>query len=168
VSAGAALAGLLAPLTELHYAWPNAVLLNRERIGHVQLTAPPLKNDYLEWLAVGLALNLRAPVAETEHEMTNVCATGAPEVSAVAVLESFARHFLSWINRWADQGFGPVRRHWLQRALGLGEEMTISLPRENFTGTLTQVDEAGAAHLRSSSGAERILTVADFYDILAR
>ena len=166
VSAGAALAALIAPLTELHYQWPNAVLLNRARIGHVQLRASPLKNDHLEWLVVGLALNLRAPVAEYEHESTSVCATGAADINAVAVLEGFARHFLSWINRWAAQGFEPVRKHWLQRALGVGESVSLSLQQENIIATLTQIDEGGSAHLRLSSGTQRTLTVAEFYGVV--
>ena len=72
-----------------------------------------------------------------------------------------------WQAPFAQDKFAPVRKHWLQRALGLGEKISVRLPRENLTGTLTDVDEAGAAHLRLSSGAECSITLADFYDIVA-
>jgi hypothetical protein len=32
------------------------------------------------------------------------------------VLPGFGRYFLSWVDRWAGEGFEPVHKAWLARA----------------------------------------------------
>jgi BirA family biotin operon repressor/biotin-[acetyl-CoA-carboxylase] ligase len=74
------------------------------------------------------------------------------------VLEHFARAFLSWTHRWLEEGFAPIRAAWLERAVGLGEEIRVRLPAETLTGTFAALDESGALLLDTEAGRRTIMT----------
>lgn len=154
VSLGLVVAELASPLSELHYGWPNDVLLNRAKLASAWLALPP---EGLEWLVLGLAANVREAPRAAARLSEEREATTVPEV-----LDAFARHFLSWINRWATDGFAPVRKAWLSRALQRGAGMTLRLPRETLEGAFEDVDEKGVLLLAQPQGTRRVTVGAYF------
>ena len=65
LSVGAALAGLLSPMTGLHYRWPNRILLNGLDAGRVMLAGPARASDPMPWLVVRLDDECHAPPGES-------------------------------------------------------------------------------------------------------
>ena len=59
------------------------------------------------------------------------------------MLESFARYFLNWVNRWQDDGFAPVKAAWLARAGEIGEPIMLDLGGRQYAGTFSGLDDAG-------------------------
>ncbi len=163
VSLGAALGGLLSPMVGLRYRWPNDVLINDAKAATVRLESPIGDDETPPWLILDLSVNVENSPAETTFPATSLrAAEGAIAFTAGDVLGSFARHFLSWINRWADEGAGPVLRHWRQRAEGLGAPMMLKLAGETLRSTLVEVDDHGNAVF--TSGEEtRLITLSQFY-----
>jgi biotin-(acetyl-CoA carboxylase) ligase len=60
-------------------------------------------------------------------DLTSLVQEGCVEITAVRLLESFARHFLAWLHRWQEDGFAPVRAAWGAR----GPEPGARLARES-------------------------------------
>ncbi|HEX2116646.1 MAG TPA: biotin/lipoate--protein ligase family protein, partial [Alphaproteobacteria bacterium] len=110
----------------------------------------------LEWLVLGLGINVKEHPAETAVPATSLHEEGAAEATVEAVLEAFSRHFLSWVNRWLDDGFAPVRAAWRKSAIGLGETIRVRLPKEELEGTFEDVDSDGALLLRTRDAVRRI------------
>ncbi|MCH7832577.1 MAG: biotin--[acetyl-CoA-carboxylase] ligase, partial [Proteobacteria bacterium] len=77
-------------------------------------------------------------------------------------LESFCRHFMVWSGKWLEDGFVPIRRNWLQRCHGLGEEIEVRLDNETLKGIFTDLDEDGALVLKTADG-ERRITAGDVF-----
>ena len=75
--------------------------------------------------------------------------------SATDLLEAIARHFLRWTTRWQEDGFMPVRRAWMERALGHHEQ---PIGRRAFF-RVEAIDDDGTATL-CRDGLRRILTIA--------
>ena len=75
---------------------------------------------------------------------------------AVDLLEAFSCHFLSWINRWQEQGVEPVRKVWLSRATGLGKRVEIRFGNQVCAGTFEGLTEAGALRLVRDGVAQTI------------
>ncbi len=156
-----ALASLLPP-APLVLAWPSTVLLGRARIAEVRLEiAPPTeskegKEGNLDWLLLLAQAHVGRRRREEWEHLTSLCDVGGGDVTVEDVLEGFARHFLSWANRWLDDGFGPVRRSWLKRTESVGAEVTVTVGGTELTGTFVDVDAKGRLELDTDGGRRTI------------
>jgi BirA family biotin operon repressor/biotin-[acetyl-CoA-carboxylase] ligase len=160
---GEAIGSVAPPLIEVTYKWPNDVLLNGRKGAGILLESRSNPDGTLECLILGLGVNLRHFPEDTGFPATSLHFEGATEVEVVALLEAFGRHFMSWANRWLDDGFGPVRRAWLHHAHGLGEEIEVRLPRETLKGTFKDLDARGVLVLELPDGARREISAGDVY-----
>ncbi len=152
------------PLAEVKFKWPNDILLNGRKGCGILLESKTLPGGELDWLVLGIGLNVQSYPEDTPYDATSLRSEGCPASLTVAeVLEAVSRHFLTWVNRWLEDGFGPVRQGWLGHAEGLGEEITVRLPNETLKGTFVDLDETGALLLRLADGSERHITAGDVY-----
>ena len=152
-------------LTNLgRYLRTNDVLLNSRKAAGILLESKAGSDQRLEWLVIGVGANVSSYPTETRLPATSLHFEGcAPSITAVDLLEAFARHLLSWINIWLDDGFAPVRQAWLRHAQGLKEEIEVRLPKETLHGTFTDVDEGGALILTLPDGSSRKIAAGDVY-----
>ncbi|NQU62477.1 MAG: biotin--[acetyl-CoA-carboxylase] ligase [Rhodospirillales bacterium] len=141
--------------------WPNDILLNERKVAGILLEAETSGSGNPDWVVLGLGVNVAVFPADTEFEATSFRAEnwGATEVDC---LEAFARHFLSWTNKWLEEGFEPVRKNWLWRSIGQGKEIEVHLENETLTGIFTDLDETGALLLKTDEG-ERKITAGDVF-----
>ncbi|HSR70912.1 MAG TPA: biotin--[acetyl-CoA-carboxylase] ligase [Kiloniellales bacterium] len=152
------------PLVEVTYKWPNDVLLNGRKGAGILLESRTGPDGALDHLVLGVGVNVRNFPREARFPATSMVFEGAvPDLGPVPVLESFARHFLSWTNRWLDDGFAPIRRAWLNHAHGLGEAIEVDLTGETLRGTFRDLDERGALVLELADGTRRTVTAGDVY-----
>ena len=167
VSAGTALTGLLSPMTGLHYRWPNRILLNELDAGRIVLAAPGLARDPMPWLVVGLMLNVAHHPENPEPEAYNsVHASGSPEVGVEAVIEDFARYFLASINRWDEDGFGPIGRAWNARAVGVAPAPEPAVAEASARlAPSKELDEDGALRFTDDEGRPRRLSILEHFGI---
>jgi len=164
LSAGSALADLLSPMTGLRYRWPGDLLINDLRAGQIMLAASGALNDSYEWLALGAMINVEQhPPNPEPEEYNSVHASGAPEVTVAQLLEYFARYFLKWINRWAEDGFEPVLHQWQMRADGTGEDVELQIGDQRLRGRFVEVDELGRLVMSSPEQVERRISVNEYF-----
>lgn len=164
VALGDAIGSLAPPLLEVTYKWPNDVLLNGRKGAGILLEAKGDAAGQLEWLVIGVGVNVTFFPTDTRLAATSLHFEGcSAEVSAVDLLEAFARHLLAWVNTWLDCGFAPVRQAWLRHAQGLGEAIEVRLPRETLTGTFEDLDADGTLALRLANGSLRHIAAGDVY-----
>lgn len=164
LSAGSALAGLLSPMTGLRYVWPNKLLINDLDAGRVMMSAAPEPGAEHAWLALAFWINVALHPPNPEPEAYNsVHASGSPEVRVEQMLEDVARYFLSWINRWAEEGFAPIRHHWQLRANGINEPCELRLQNDIVRGTMIEIDDEGRAVVDADDGDRRLVTVGEYF-----
>lgn len=165
VALGAALGGLIQPLVPLTYKWPNDVLLGDRKVAGILLEAEsgPAGAEALDWLILGLGVNVASFPPDTEFPATSLKFEGETEVTVEMLLESFSRYFLEWTNTWLDEGFGAVRQAWLARAKGVGTEIGVRLPNATLRGTFKDLDVDGALLLAETGGAIRRITAGDVF-----
>lgn len=163
VALGAAVAELSAPMTVLGYRWPNDLWLGSGKVAGFRLEAGQADGQE-PWLVLGLNANVAA-TPETEHA-SSLAEQGHSPASPGELLESFCRHFLDWINLWAEQGFGPVHRAFTRRLQGLGEPVRLALPGETLQATVEALAEDGSLVVAGLQG-RRTVTLAEFFRIEA-
>ena len=63
-----------------------------------------------------------------------------------------------WLDRWLEEGFGPVRQAWKKLSSTLGQEVLVRSESKELRGVAEDLDEGGALLLRLEDGRqERVL-----------
>lgn len=163
---GDAVGSVAPPLIEVTYKWPNDVLANGRKLAGILLEAQANAEGGVEWLVLGVGANVKSFPRDADINATSLHFEGcAPSVTEVDLLEAFARHFLSWVNVWLEDGFEPLRRAWMRHAEGKGEMIRVRLPRETLEGRFQDLDGEGHLLLDQGTGSPRAIAVGDvFFD----
>lgn len=159
-----ALGSLAPPLLEVTVKWPNDVLVNGRKAAGILLESQTAPDGGLEALILGVGVNIEHYPEDTPFPATSLRAEGAGgDITPAMLLEAFARHFQSWVNRWLDDGFGPVRRTWLAWASGLGEAIEVRLPNATRRGRFRDLDAQGQLVLETADGRTERISVGDVF-----
>lgn len=151
------------PGHQVHCKWPNDILLNDRKVAGILLEAEtgpgagdaPGDRNVPEWVILGLGVNVGVFPGDTDFPATSFRAESL-NATEIDCLNGFARHFLKWTNTWLGDGFAPIRKNWLWRCHGLGEEIEVRLEGETLTGVFTDIDEDGALLLKTGDGMRKI------------
>jgi BirA family transcriptional regulator, biotin operon repressor / biotin---[acetyl-CoA-carboxylase] ligase len=145
-----------APEAAIAFKWPNDVLLGGRKLAGILLESQASAAGAIEWLVIGIGINLATYPVDVEYQATSLSATGvdpAPE----AVLPVLAEAFLGWFERWHQgAGFATIRTAWLARAYGLDEPIRVRLPGASLDGVFAGLDTDGALLLDSAAGRRRV------------
>lgn len=149
------------PGFECRLKWPNDVLLNDSKIGGLLLETRATAGQDVDYVIIGLGVNLLSHPSGTEFPATDFVNEGQI-IPDTVFLEAFARHFMDWASRWVDVGFEPVRQGWKWRARGIGEEINVRLEHETLTGVFKDLAADGSLVL-DQDGTERNITAGDVF-----
>jgi len=135
---------------EVTFKWPNDVKLRGRKVSGVLLeaTSAPRGVD----LIIGVGVNL----SHAPEDAISVAGAGGEAPTPAAAGAALAAAFEVWRNRWAADGFAPLRTAWLARAGGLGAEVTARLPNETLTGVFEDLDADGALVMSTPTGRRLI------------
>ena len=154
---------VLAPGQDIALKWPNDVLLNRGKACGILLES--LASGVSETtLAIGIGLNLsHSPDApDAIWPPTSVFAeTGqAPEFghSLNILIDAVSAR----LQQHRSDGFGRIRKDWLERAINLGGDIEVRLPKETLHGRFAGLDTTGALMLEGPTG-QRLIAAGDVF-----
>jgi BirA family biotin operon repressor/biotin-[acetyl-CoA-carboxylase] ligase len=156
------LGSLVPPAVPVTFGWPDRVEVNGALVGGVRCASAPTEGPDAvpDWLVIGFRIALRGPWSNPQspgdRSRTSLAEEGCGEVSAIDLLEEFGRHFLSWINRWQEEGMRPVQQAWLRRATGLGKEVQVRVGQQVRTGIFEGLSDTGAMRLVKGGVAQTI------------
>lgn len=145
--------------------WPNDVLVNGRKIAGLLLESS-LAGAALEWVVLGLGLNLCDHPAETTFPATDLAAEGGSTTPDEAA-DRFLRHFAGRYGAWRDSGFGPVAAAWREAAAGFGREAEIRLAGESFRARLDGIDDEGRLLATLGDGTVRRIDAGDVFPVAA-
>ncbi len=161
--AAMAIAEQAEPMAELRYRWPNDVLLNRGKAAGITLSGSLGDVDVPEWMVLGVNVNVFDNPNSLGFDSASMRGEGFESHDRVRLAESFCRQFLSWLNRWAEDGFVPIRKAWLMRGRGDLLLQTIRLQDDKITGTFNDMDEQGTLILQTDEHRKRRITLDAFF-----
>lgn len=136
--------------------WPNDLLANGKKIAGILLETEMTAGDLPEFVVIGIGVNLVASPDDTPYPATSLAEEGAPGVAPLTLIPAFVRRFATWLDRWRDGGFAPVRAGWLARAAGLGQPIQVRLERDTLAGRFLDLDADGALMLDMAGVSRRI------------
>jgi BirA family biotin operon repressor/biotin-[acetyl-CoA-carboxylase] ligase len=156
LAVGEAVRELLPDGASLAYKWPNDVLVDGRKLSGILLESQAAAGGRLDWLVVGIGVNLVSFPENVEYPATSLAASSGRSVSVEDMLEMVAERFHAWYERWRDAGFSPLRAAWLAGAGDLGSEIRVRLQGSERCGRFAGLDEEGALLLENATGQHSI------------
>jgi BirA family biotin operon repressor/biotin-[acetyl-CoA-carboxylase] ligase len=158
---------VLPPGASLALKWPNDVLLGGAKTAgillesHAPLSRHPRESGgpeasarhspwvpasagttELEWLVLGIGVNLASAPSDTEFPATHLAAWGA-SVTPGDFLPILAGRLVAWYEAWRRDGFGAVRAAWLARAHAPGAPIRVRHGGREECGRFAGLDAEG-------------------------
>ena len=144
----------------LQLKWPNDVLIDGKKISGILLETAAVENGLIEWLVIGIGINVAYHPEWTLYPTTSLAAEGY-EFNTDQVLRAVLRSLHPWYMTLQRDGFRPVRQAWLADAKR--GPMTVKLPDGQFEGSFAGIDETGALILMLADGAEKVIQAGDVF-----
>jgi biotin-(acetyl-CoA carboxylase) ligase len=146
---GDALGALLPPVVALTFGWPDRIEVNGGVVGGVRMASARTEKpgDVPDWIVVGYGLAVQSRADGESGSGRTTLADEGCEIASIDLVEHFARHFLSWINRWQEDGVAPVRQAWLSRAAGLSSSIEVATGAQKKQGIFTGLTDTGSIRL---------------------
>ena len=163
VAIGEGIEPLIPGSVAVRYKWPNDVLLNGRKAAGVLLESSLGSKARLDWLVIGVGVNLVDFPKGTDFPATSLLAEGAEGVEPARVAEGFCQAFLAGYESWRDEGFAGVRQRWLGRAAGIGQTIEVRLEGETLSGIFAGLDGGGALILQRAGKEDRRISAGDVF-----
>ena len=142
--------------------WPNDVLLAGAKAAGILLESSA-RNARLDWLAIGMGLNLSSAPTSTPYPATSLKAeTGCSPPDPAEVLPILAGHWARGYEGWEEEGFTRVRASWLARAEGLGRRIIARLEAEEIAGNFVDLSETGELVMDTREG-RRLISAGEIF-----
>jgi BirA family biotin operon repressor/biotin-[acetyl-CoA-carboxylase] ligase len=152
----------------LSLKWPNDLLLDGAKVSGLLLEGHRLGPDGPLAIIIGFGVNVAFAPTGTPYPAIALQAI-KPGLAREDVFRSLAAAFAKTFAAWrasarmnASDPFGPIRRLWLERAAGIGQEVTLRLPSGEKHGIFEGLDRFGRLQLKSATGVE-LIDAGDLY-----
>ena len=143
---------------EISLKWPNDVLVNGRKISGVLLESGTDAKGGMDWLVIGIGINLVDFPDGTPYPATSVRHECGKTPETIEAIIRLANHVDRYLTQWKREGFGPIRDTWVSYAHGLGGPLKVKLGEDEQLGLFDSLDETGALMLNTPDGMKRILT----------
>ncbi len=151
---------MLPQTAKIHLKWPNDILVDGKKVAGILLESSA-SSTMLDWLVVGVGVNVASSPGKVSFPATSLHESGAPHANVESVLKHFTDSFKRVMEEWSKKGLAPVRKRWLKYAWCLGEEIEVKAEGELLRGRFADLDASGALILELGDGEKRVLTAAD-------
>ena len=130
--------------------WPNDVLFNKSKVCGLLLEARGGGDDTK--IVIGMGTNCTHFPNDTPYPATSFAHENI-ELSPHELFKTLKHHFLLNLKMW-DQGnnFEHIRKRWLEKATGLGDEIVVRLEKDEIRGIFQDLDHDGNLVLGLSRG----------------
>jgi biotin-(acetyl-CoA carboxylase) ligase len=154
-----ALSAVAPPLKPIAIEWPGTVLVDGGIVGGGRLGWPAgVKEKAIpEWLVFGAMIRtafMTRPEDRPDRLGTALAEEGFDAAGSDRLVEGFARHLMSALDRWQESGFGPIGMDYAAR-LRLDDEIRYDL------------DERGALLARRPTGPVRRIALRQALETVA-
>lgn len=145
-------------LTGAGLKWPNDVLWQGDKLAGIllEMTGDPAGECQV---VVGVGLNVNMPEAEQIDQpwtdLTRMArAQGIAPPSRSQLTAVLLDHLLPLLAEFDQRGFADWRDAWLERAVGLGQQVDLQTVTRQISGRLLGVDTTGALRLEVEQGEQ--------------
>jgi BirA family biotin operon repressor/biotin-[acetyl-CoA-carboxylase] ligase len=147
----------LALSVDFRVKWPNDVLCAGAKIAGMLLERAG------DLVILGVGVNVVAHPETALYPTTSLAKIGSG-AEALDVLTGFCERLGQWYDLWREEGFEPIRRAWLEVAVGLGQKVTARLADETvLEGRFAGIAADGALEMADDNNHIRRIMAGDIF-----
>jgi BirA family biotin operon repressor/biotin-[acetyl-CoA-carboxylase] ligase len=151
------------PSAPISLKWPNDVLVNRRKVsGILPEIVSTGTTGQVETLVLGMGINVANHPEHTTWPATDLIEAGA-RIELEQLLERITAALDRWIRIWRAEGFAPVRQHWKEEALPVGEAVELRIDSRVLAGRFLGIDADGALVLGSADGTRQLIRAGEVF-----
>jgi BirA family biotin operon repressor/biotin-[acetyl-CoA-carboxylase] ligase len=162
LAAAVAVARALEPLAPGRVAikWPNDCLLDGRKVAGI-LTEMAAEIDRVEWVVLGIGVNLNLPTgalpAEIRATATSVLQATGVRVDRVAFTAALCAEVEAVYDRLVQDGFGALLAEWESYSCLTGRTVAVDAPGGRVEGRVRGLDAGGRLVLDGPAGEQRVV-----------
>lgn len=140
--------------------WPNDVLIDGAKTSGI-LIEQRSSSSAETLMAIGVGINVEHAPQIEGRATTHLQGEGA-DITVGDLLASLRINLAMWLNT-LEANILSIVPAWTQRAIGIGQPITITMGQDVLEGTFDHLAADGALMLRQSSGAMRSIRTGDIF-----
>jgi len=146
----------------LRLKWPNDVLLDGKKLAGILLEASPLSDGRVA-VATGIGVNVVSAPSGLPYPATALADLGSA-ITAADLFMALSEAWAGFARIWdSGRGFAVIRKHWLDRAAGLGADVAVNVGAEVFAGVFETIDDEGRLIIRGHDGRRREIAAGEVH-----
>lgn len=141
--------------------WPNDVLADGKKLAGILLESEPTVEGFA--IAVGIGVNVAAAPQGLPQPAISLAELGVA-CGSERLFTALTDAWFDFFGVWDDgKGMAAIRQQWLDRAAGVGGEVTIRAGGKNLRGVFETLDEQGRLILRKGDGESVAVAAGEAY-----
>lgn len=172
VAVADSLGAIAPPNLAITFGWPNKIYANGALVGEVNMefsralnrAEQPQTSTSPDFAILSLRIEIESEQSlsldqgEPGHNLTTTVLheEGCGEIDRTQIIESWSRHFLTWLDSWQQEGFKAVQENWMFRAKKRNQLLSIKTNKSNYQGKMSGLDENGSLLLENETGTHVI------------
>lgn len=142
--------------------WPNDVLIDGAKLAGILLESEVLESGR-RILVVGIGVNVVSAPEGLPYPATSLTKLGS-DCSAETLFLALSETWQEFDALWDEgRGLDIIRKHWLERAAGVGEAVAVRTGQGVLRGVFETIDGNGQLVIRMSDGAVTKVATGDVH-----
>lgn len=181
VAVADSLGAIAPPNLAITFGWPNKIFANGALVGEIKMEFPAHLNSTQKSQTSSppdfaiLSMNIEIESEQSSSikqqepgdNLTNTVLheEGCGEIDRTKIIESWSRHFLTWLDSWEQEGFKAVQENWMFRAKKRNQLLSIKTNKSNYQGKMSGLDENGGLLLENEAGTHVVPLAEIWFEI---
>ncbi|WP_347860492.1 biotin--[acetyl-CoA-carboxylase] ligase [Salimicrobium sp. PL1-032A] len=144
--------------------WPNDIMIGDRKVCGI-LTEMKAELDCIDYLVLGIGLNVNQAEAEMPEELKKKATSLYNEKNEVFKIEEIVSHLLNRfeqeLDRFYKEGFLPFQKEWQASGYKTGEWIDVSTWNKPWRAKVIRIEEDGALTVLDEYGEEQRLYSAE-------
>ena len=131
--------------------WPNDILVNNRKLAGI-LTEISMEMDEVEYMVVGLGLNVNTPAksfpGEIREKATSILIETGERSSRVDLIRAYLKCYDKYYEIPKKSGFEPIMKRWKEFSDIIGRRVAVDVIGKKHVGSVVDIDNDGVLILK--------------------
>ncbi len=138
--------------------WPNDLLIDNKKICGI-LTEFDAETDKINYAIVGIGLNVNNKIDNLlKNRATTIKSEAKKRILKVDLLKEIIMNFDKYYSKLMNGEYDIIRKEWLLYSNIIGKKISVTQNKNNFVGTVEDIDKNGFLIINTDKGKTRLLS----------